>query len=209
MAASPVSIRPARPYKPSLAKRAHSVNPEHLTTNIYFAHRKPKDFSDRVALFMVRMLRWGTDLATGYKHNVASPKKAEDSNAVAGHSPGDTTASTPVKPSPAATVPVSTPPAATQTPVRPAPAPPVPSASVPVPEGASLYHFVILATSNKFHALKRYNQLLGYQLNIKMDQKDSSYFKLYFPIAAPPRDTTQIKDSLADVYAAPHVFIEH
>jgi hypothetical protein len=42
-----------------------------------------------------------------------------------------------------------------------------------------------------------------------MDQKDSAYFKLYFPIAAPPRDTTQIKDSLADVYAAPHVFIEH
>jgi hypothetical protein len=87
LAASPVSIRPARPYKPSLAKRAHSVNPEHLTTNIYFAHRKPKDFSDRVALFMVRMLRWGTDLATGYKHNVASPKKAEDSNAVAGTEP--------------------------------------------------------------------------------------------------------------------------
>jgi len=56
--------------------------------------------------------------------------------------------------------------------------------------------------------LRRYNQLLGYQLNIKMDQKDSSYFKLYFPIAATIRDTTHIRDSLMDVYAA-HVTIEH
>ena len=50
--------------------------------------------------------------------------------------------------------------------------------------------------------------MLGYQLNIKMDQKDSSYFKLYFPIATVPRDTSYIKDSLSDTYAAPHVIIE-
>ena len=73
---------------------------------------------------------------------------------------------------------------------------------------ASLYKFIILRTENKGHALRRYNQLLGFQLNIKMDQKDSSYFKLYFPIIATVRDTTHIKDSLADVYAA-HVVIEH
>ena len=73
---------------------------------------------------------------------------------------------------------------------------------------ASLYRFIILRTENKGHALRRYNQLLGFQLNIKMDQKDSSYFKLYFPIIATIRDTTHIKDSLADVYAA-HVVIEH
>jgi hypothetical protein len=36
-----------------------------MTKNIYFAHRKPKDFSDRVALYLMRLLRWGTDLATG------------------------------------------------------------------------------------------------------------------------------------------------
>ena len=29
---------------------------------------------------MVRLLRWGTDLATGYKHHVASPQKADDEN---------------------------------------------------------------------------------------------------------------------------------
>ncbi len=84
------------------------------------------------------------------------------------------------------------------------------SAEVPVvvPPGTDLYKFVILETTKKGRALRRYNQLLGYQLNIKMDQKDSSYFKLYFPIAAAVRDTTHIKDSLVDIYAA-HVTIEH
>lgn len=85
---------------------------------------------------------------------------------------------------------------------------PAPGTSVPVPgEGQSLYRFVILETANKNRALRRYNQLLGYQLNIHMDEKDSAYFKLYFPIAAAISDTTHIKDSLADVYAA-HVTIE-
>ena len=96
----------------------------------------------------------------------------------------------------------------------PAVAPVVPARSVPVgqnvvaAQGQELYRFVILQTANKGHALRRFNQLLGYQLNIKMDQKDSSFFKLYFPIAAAPRDTTQIKDSIADVYAS-KVSIEH
>jgi len=83
--------------------------------------------------------------------------------------------------------------------------PPVatPNLSVPVPgEGQSLFRFVILETASKNRALRRYNQLLGYQLNIHMEEKDSAYFKLYFPIAAAIRDTTHIKDSLADVYAA-------
>jgi hypothetical protein len=196
----------------------------------------PKNYSARQAFLVIGIIvglvviGWG-----GYylykRNNFAEPaaeKQAvvipdstlqKDSSAAAGHFPADTTASATVKPPPGATVPVSTPPVATPTPVRPVPAATVPAATapvpkvsaatVPVPEGASLYRFVILATSNKFHALKRYNQLLGYQLNIKMDQKDSAWFKLYFPIAAPPRDTTQIKDSLADVYAAPHVYIEH
>jgi len=76
-------------------------------------------------------------------------------------------------------------------------------------QGQELYRFVILQTANKGHALRRYNQLLGYQLNIKIAaQRDSSFFKLYFPIAAAPRDTTQIKDSIADVYAS-KVSIEH
>lgn len=100
-------------------------------------------------------------------------------------------------------IPASTQPTTTQTPA------PAPVAANPVPTGdQSLFRFVILETGNKNRALRRYNQLLGYQLNIKMEQKDSAYFKLYFPIAATIRDTSRIKDSLADVYAAPHVRIE-
>lgn len=83
-----------------------------------------------------------------------------------------------------------------------------PAAPPPVlAAGANSYKFVILETDRKGKALRRYNQLLGFQLNIKMETRDSSYFKLYFPIAAMARDTTHIKDSLADVYAA-HVRIE-
>jgi hypothetical protein len=90
------------------------------------------------------------------------------------------------------------------------PTAPTPDAPVPAvpPPGAAMYRFVILSTDNKHHALRRYNQLLGYQLNIKMDQKDSAWFKLYFPIAALPKDTAYIKDSLSDTYAAPRVTME-
>ena len=50
--------------------------------DINVAHREAKTWSDWVALGMVRMLRWGTDLATGYKHpkvgdkGMTDPKKA-------------------------------------------------------------------------------------------------------------------------------------
>ena len=92
---------------------------------------------------------------------------------------------------------------------KPAETPPQPASNiVSTAPDASVYKFVILQTERKGRALRRYNQLLGFQLNIKMDQKDSAYFKLYFPITATIRDTTHIKDSLADVYAA-HVTIEH
>jgi hypothetical protein len=97
--------------------------------------------------------------------------------------------------------------AAGSTAPAPVPTPPVQAPPPVTPPGTSLYKFVILETTRKAHALRRYNQLLGFQLNIKMETKDSSYFKLYFPISATFRDTTHIKDSLADVYAA-HVNIE-
>ena len=129
-----------------------------------------------------------------------SASKAKDS-AVA--KPIATTASAPTPHAPV--------PAAPKPGVR-APTTTVPAtvaAALPPPPGATMYRFVILSTDNKHHALRRYNQLLGYQLNIKMDQKDSAWFKLYFPIAALPKDTSYIKDSLSDTYAAPRVTIEH
>ncbi len=137
------------------------------------------------------------------------PKPDTTAAAATGDSNGTT--STTAKPdttvkttAPATTQP--TPPPATQ----PQPTTPAPVTVNPVPTGdQSIFRFVILETENKNRALRRYNQLLGYQLNIKMEQKDSAYFKLYFPIAATIRDTAHIRDSLADVYAAPHVRIEH
>ena len=135
---------------------------------------------------------------------VAANKPGSDSAAKVGTSAAltkmDTAKAdaTAVKPAPAAPAPAATVPAAT----------PAAVAHEPVPAaGQSIYRFVILRTENKGHALRRYNQLLGYQLNIKLEQKDSTFFKLYFPIATVPRDTTHIRDSLADVYAS-HVSIE-
>ncbi|MBS1915527.1 MAG: hypothetical protein JST87_04570 [Bacteroidetes bacterium] len=70
-----------------------------------------------------------------------------------------------------------------------------------------LYKYVVLETDKKYKALKRYNQLLSYQLKIKMDTKDSSFFKLYFTFPALTKDTVRIKDSLNRTYAT-KVFIE-
>jgi hypothetical protein len=128
----------------------------------------------------------------------ANPPRADDTTSKIGDTAGSkAVVKDTVVPAPTATVPAPTTTAAAST-----------TAALPPPRGATLYRFVILATDNKHRALRRYNQLLGYQLNIKMYQKDSAWFKLYFPIAAFPKDTTSIKDSLADTYAAPTVKIE-
>ncbi len=74
--------------------------------------------------------------------------------------------------------------------------------------GNTPYKFIVLQTANKARALRRYNQLVSFDLNIKMETKDSTWFKLYFPITATARDTTHIKDSLATFYAS-KVTIEH
>jgi hypothetical protein len=146
------------------------------------------------------------------KQAVVVPEPATKTDTTAGSNKADTVAAQKTAVEPAGTAnanPATTPPATTPVTTPAATAPVTIAANVPVPPGAILYHFVILATDNKHHALKRYNQLLGYNLNIQLYQKDSTWFKLYFPIAALARDTAYIKDSLSDTYAAPHVFIEH
>ena len=62
------------------------------------------------------------------------------------------------------------------------------------------YKFIILTTYNKPHALKRYNQLLAFDLKIHLYQKDSSFFKVYFQFPALAKDTIHIKDSLRREY---------
>ncbi|KAI5797866.1 mitochondrial cyanide-resistant terminal oxidase [Peziza echinospora] len=47
----------------------HPVYTEEQINQIKIAHRETKDWSDWAALSAVRILRWGFDLATGYKHD--------------------------------------------------------------------------------------------------------------------------------------------
>lgn len=46
---------------------------EQAMLDVSIAHRPTKDFSDWVALGMVRLLRWGADKATGYRHDPSKP----------------------------------------------------------------------------------------------------------------------------------------
>ena len=66
-----------------------------------------------------------------------------------------------------------------------------------------LYKFIILRTHDKSRALRRYNQLLSYDLKPMLETKDSSFFKVYFSFPAVNKDTVRIKDSLLRVYAHP------
>jgi hypothetical protein len=63
------------------------------------------------------------------------------------------------------------------------------------------YKFIILSTYNKPHALKRFNQLVGFDLKAHLYQKDSTFFKVYFQFPALAKDTIHIKDSLRKQYA--------
>ena len=58
-------------YRPPAWK--HPVCDEQQMKAIAVAHREPKTFSDKWAYGLVRLLRWGTDLATGYRHDENKP----------------------------------------------------------------------------------------------------------------------------------------
>lgn len=47
---------------------------------IHVAHRETKTWADRVALMMVKLLRFGMDTATGYSHDKGSIKPKGDPN---------------------------------------------------------------------------------------------------------------------------------
>jgi ubiquinol oxidase len=42
------------------------------------AHRETRNWSDKVALFAVKVLRWGLDTVSGYKHDKAQALHAKD-----------------------------------------------------------------------------------------------------------------------------------
>jgi len=64
--------------KTTKAAWAHPIYTEEEVNRIVIAHRQAKTWSDWTAMGMVRMLRWGLDLATGYRHDkkVAAGKRA-------------------------------------------------------------------------------------------------------------------------------------
>lgn len=57
---------------------SHPVYTEEQMNAVVVAHREAKTFSDKVAMTMVRILRWGLDLATGYKHSHAVKLNKDD-----------------------------------------------------------------------------------------------------------------------------------
>jgi hypothetical protein len=71
--------------------------------------------------------------------------------------------------------------------------------AVPVREGTD-YKFIILETNDKPRAMRRYNQLISFQLKAHYYHTDSTY-KVYFEFPALNKDTTHIKDSLRREYA--------
>lgn len=67
------SIRTTGPAWP------HPVYTQEQMDAVTVAHRNAKTWSDYVALTMVRILRWGLDLATNYKHDPAVANATKDS----------------------------------------------------------------------------------------------------------------------------------
>jgi hypothetical protein len=63
------------------------------------------------------------------------------------------------------------------------------------------YKFIILSTDDKPRAMRRYNQLIGFNLKAHYYHVDSTY-KVFFQFPALARDTIHIKDSLRKEYAA-------
>lgn len=58
----------------------HPVYTQQQMDAVVVAHRNAKTWSDKVALGMVRLLRWGLDLVTGYKHDPDWVQGAKDPN---------------------------------------------------------------------------------------------------------------------------------
>lgn len=78
-----------------------------------------------------------------------------------------------------------------------------------LPTGETNYKFIIESTTSKARAMRRYEQLKSYLLDIHMDTPlDSSSFKLYFQFPALPSDTNHIKDSLQRMYGSRKIVIE-
>lgn len=68
---------PSQPFTPK-ALWPHPIYTNEQMHAVSVTHRQPRDFSDRVALFAVRVLRTGLDLVSGYRHDKAVAMHAKD-----------------------------------------------------------------------------------------------------------------------------------
>lgn len=59
----------------------HPIYTEEQMKEVAVAHRNAKTWSDKIALIMVKVLRWGLDRSTGYVHKDAKELAAMDSDA--------------------------------------------------------------------------------------------------------------------------------
>jgi len=68
-------IFPAQPDQPNIritkAAWPHPLYTKEQMESVIIAHRTAKTWSDYCAVGVIRVLRWGMDLATGYKHDEA------------------------------------------------------------------------------------------------------------------------------------------
>ncbi|KAI4942348.1 Alternative oxidase, mitochondrial precursor [Alternaria arbusti] len=69
---------PTEKVRKTHAAWPHPVYTEEQMNQVTIAHREAKTMSDKVALIAVKILRWGLDKATGYKHQKAVDVDAKD-----------------------------------------------------------------------------------------------------------------------------------
>ena len=83
-ATSPLGLKEMfPPYKGEMVRTTapawkHPIYTEEQMNSVIIAHRNAKTWSDYIALGVVRMFRWGLDVATGYKHEKGEPKRDAD-----------------------------------------------------------------------------------------------------------------------------------
>ena len=61
-------------------------------------------------------------------------------------------------------------------------------------------HKFVIEVAGRERGMQRFGTLRGYGLNVQMETKDSTSFKLFFLLPAALSDTARIRDSLSALY---------
>jgi hypothetical protein len=80
----------------------------------------------------------------------------------------------------------------------------VPKSIAVTPSATTTGNFkFVIETAGKERALARYNKLKGFGLDVQIETRDSSVFKLFFVLPAVIADTARMLDSLRGIYTPP------